>query len=225
MLWTAFLFGLLGSFHCIGMCGPIALALPSKDPVHLLTYNLGRTATYALLGAIMGSVGYLIPFADIQQGLSIFAGVIILSYVVILLLRRRVVFDRYLGGISSALMRKTKGLFSSRNIFSNSLIGIINGFLPCGLVYMGLVGALASGSISGGAGYMALFGLGTIPVMLAISISGRYIGARFRLVINKMIPSFLLVIALLFILRGLNLGIPYVSPKLTDSVVSTTECK
>ena len=81
MFWSAFVIGLLGSFHCVGMCGPIALALPSKDPAHILSYNFGRSLTYAGLGALMGSVGYLLPFEDIQQWLSITAGVLVLTYV------------------------------------------------------------------------------------------------------------------------------------------------
>jgi len=224
MLWSAFLLGLLGSFHCVGMCGPIALALPSKDPLNIIIYNLGRTATYVLLGAIMGSLGELLDFASWQQWLSITAGILIIVYVGILVGRKRLFFDRYFSKVSGRLLRWTRPLFDKGSSLSNLSIGLANGFLPCGLVYMGLVGALATGSIADGSGYMLLFGLGTIPVMLTISMTGSFMSARFRSSINRAIPAFLVIIAILFILRGMNLGIPYVSPKLTESVVSTTEC-
>ena len=110
----------------------------------------------------------------------------------LLLLGRRVFFDRYFSKLSGRLMKMTRGLFSSKNPLSNSMIGLANGFLPCGLVYMGLVGALATGDLSSGALYMFLFGLGTIPIMLGLSMTGKYISTNFRVLINKLIPIFLI---------------------------------
>jgi sulfite exporter TauE/SafE len=104
-------------------------------------------------------------------------------------------------------------------------IGFLNGFLPCGLVYMALFGAIAMGSAWQGSLYMVLFGLGTVPLMTtAIYFSG-ILKSSAKQRIQKLIPVFVIIIGMLFILRGLGLGIPYVSPKPVTEVVSTKmEC-
>jgi len=105
-------------------------------------------------------------------------------------------------------------LFGLRTYYSVFLIGLLNGLLPCGLVYIALAGAIVSSGPYEGALYMFLFGLGTIPVLLSATLAGNVIGTRFRNMVKKSVPYFILLIAVLFILRGLNLGIPYISPKM-----------
>jgi sulfite exporter TauE/SafE len=107
------------------------------------------------------------------------------------------------------------------------LIGILNGFLPCGLVYVALAGAIASGDAISGAAVMILFGLGTIPAMFAASVFGKFINIGIRTKLRKAVPALAILLAAVFILRGLNLGIPYLSPRLNapTNVSSEMECR
>jgi uncharacterized protein len=221
-LFAALTIGLAGSLHCVGMCGPLALALPrgaggSRRVLGgRLLYNAGRTVTYAALGVLFGLAGKTLLLAGLQRGLTILAGVAILAGIVL----------RYIPGLwrfasvaSGRLMTALHGTLASllrtgsgQSLF---LVGLLNGLLPCGLVYAALAGAAATGSAAGGAAFMALFGLGTTPMMLAISLAGPRLHAVFRGRFQPVIPVALGVLGVLFILRGLSLGIPYVSPKLT----------
>ena len=96
-------------------------------------------------------------------------------------------------------------------------LGIINGFLPCGLVYVAVAGAVATGTVGGGALYMGLFGLGTIPALLALAYSWSLIKKSMGWNLQKAVPVFITIIGILFVLRGLDLGIPYISPKLKSN--------
>jgi sulfite exporter TauE/SafE len=221
MIWSAFMIGLVGSFHCIGMCGPIALALPiqSDQPFKLfasrILYNVGRALTYAVIGVIFGLIGQSLSLAGFQQSVSVIAGVLIL---VMVLLPSKYSQKLYLlkpaYGFTNFLKRKFGLLLKQKSVASTFLIGLLNGFLPCGLVYVAVAGAIAMGSPLEGASYMFLFGLGTLPVMLTVSLAGNFIGLNVRKKINRVIPAFMIVLAFLFILRGMNLGIPYISPQL-----------
>jgi len=227
MLWSAFLIGLFGSFHCIGMCGPIALALPiQKDNKFALIsgrilYNVGRAITYAFIGLFFGLVGQSLSLAGLQQSVSIVAGVLILLMV---LLPSKVSQKLYLlkpaYGFTNFLKQKFGTLLKQKSVLSTFFIGLLNGFLPCGLVYIAVAGAIATGSYLDGATYMFVFGLGTLPIMLAVSLAGNFIGLNVRKRINKMIPAFMILLAFLFILRGMNLGIPYVSPKIQQTEIN-----
>jgi hypothetical protein len=227
MLWSAFLIGLFGSFHCIGMCGPIALALPiqQKSRIELIIgrvlYNVGRAVTYAAIGLVFGLVGQSLSLAGLQQSISIIAGVLILLMV---LLPARYSQKIYLlkpaYGFTNFLKRKFGQLLKRKSVISTFLIGLLNGFLPCGLVYIAVAGAVASGGYLEGAAYMFVFGIGTLPIMLAVSLAGNFISLNVRKRINKLIPAFMIVLAFLFILRGMNLGIPYISPQLQQTEIS-----
>lgn len=211
--------GLGGSLHCIGMCGPIVLALPGyKNNIQKLLlgrilYNFGRLITYAIMGGILGIIGYGIALAGFQQWFSIFLGVFVLLFLFFpklsLLLNATHPINRFNLRIKSFFGQ----LLRKKSMLSQFLIGMANGLLPCGLVYMALAGAIVSGTFAQGALYMALFGLGTFPLMLAVSFSGNFIGIHLKKRLYKFMPVFIVAIALVFILRGLNLGIPYLSPK------------
>lgn len=230
-LGAAFLLGLLGSAHCVGMCGPIALALsggPDSRPRFLYSrslYNAGRVVTYAALGVPFGLFGHALRLAGWQQGLSIAAGVALLIGAVF-----------YLRGApgwwhpSGTLATWTVGmkqlwgrLITRRSAGALFGLGLLNGLLPCGLVYAALTGAAATGSAAGGALFMLLFGLGTFPMMLAISVFGHAIGPALRQRLQRLIPAGLALVAGLLILRGLGLGIPYVSPAF-DKADGTPSC-
>jgi len=219
MLWTALLLGLAGSFHCIGMCGPIAFVLPvnrsSKFSLIVQTslYHLGRLISYSLIGVLFGFIGKGLYLAGFQQRLSILMGVVMILMVIIpASIFNKYNFSKPLYGFIGKVKTKL-GLYlnktSNKALFS---IGFFNGFLPCGLVYMALVGAISTGNVIDGAFYMFLFGIGTIPLMTAAILLGNFVNLSLRRKIQKAIPVFVVVIGLLFILRGLGLGIPYISP-------------
>jgi len=219
MLVTAFLLGLLGSFHCLGMCGPIAFVLPLNRQNKLiaflqtLIYHSGRLFTYTLIGLIFGFFGKGLIIAGLQQYLSIIIGVVMILIVVLPLsfLNKFHLIKPIYGAISK--VKKSLGLYLKKSTFKAFLsMGILNGFLPCGLIYMALFGAIATGSSMYGALYMLLFGLGTIPMMTAALFFGNFLKVSIRTKIQKAIPIFVALIGLLFILRGLGLGIKYISP-------------
>lgn len=223
-LWTAFVIGLLGSFHCIGMCGPIVLALPPGEQGNIffvsgrLLYNVGRVFTYALLGAVFGLLGSGISVAGLQQWASISLGVVILLVVLLPSKYKQVFIDTLQFSLLTSRLKNYFGkLFKKSSQGSLLLIGIVNGFLPCGFVYIGIAGAIATGSFINGILYMALFGAGTIPIMFSVSIAGNFISLKLRKKISRLIPVLALILAIIFILRGLNLGVPYLSPKLMKS--------
>jgi len=210
--------GFLGSIHCIGMCGPIVLALPGNGIQYKLFYNIGRTITYVLLGLAVGLVGQGVAFAGLQQLLSVAVGVFMLIIVIFTKYKH---FDLPINGVLNRIYTGVKirlgPLFKSKSFFAPLFIGILNGLLPCGLVYAALFTALSMGSLVGGANYMLFFGLGTIPMMLGLGLFSGFITPSFRSKLNKAVPYFLALVAILLILRGLNLGIPYVSPQIDGS--------
>jgi uncharacterized protein len=223
MLWAGFLFGLLGSFHCVGMCGAIALALPGAagaSPLRYVAgrvlYNLGRVSTYATLGAGAGLLGQSLRLAGVQQSLSIASGVLILLLVAVpgrysARLAGALGFGRPLAWVKATLGR----LFQQPSLPALYATGVLNGLLPCGLVYLALAGALSAPGVAGAAAYMALFGLGTLPLMLGLSLSGRLVPLVWRGRMRQVVPYAASGLAVLFIVRGLGLGIPYLSPQLS----------
>ena len=214
---VAFALGLVGSLHCAAMCGPLLLALPvppggaSRFVAGRLVYQLGRMTTYCLLGAGAGLLGRTILIAGFQRWLSIALGLAIL---VGWLFSKRAALSapvvRLVGWLKSAMSAQLR----QRGFRSLALLGMLNGLLPCGLVYVALAGALARGGLLASVVGMALFGLGTVPMMLGIGLSGRMFSLAFRLKLRRAIPVGVCLVAGLLILRGLALGIPYVSPAL-----------
>lgn len=212
--------GLLGSFHCIGMCGPIALALPvhqystAKKYIAILLYNLGRVLTYSVLGLLFGLLGQSFFLGGFQQALSISIGILLLFSVVI---SKTQWFDKPSLGFIYSFINQLKielsRLFNKTELQYLFLIGVLNGLLPCGLVYLGIAGAAATGNYIKGAEFMMYFGIGTIPVMYAVAFLGQFITIKYRNIIKQSMPYVVSFMAILLIVRGLNLGIPYLSPQ------------
>jgi len=216
---TALTIGLVGSLHCIGMCGPIAVALPLGNKgwgyrvFGGVTYNVGRIISYAVLGAIFGLLGQGIEMAGLQKWASIFIGAImVLSVLFPALFKGKIKFEQVFFGYAGKMIGKFRKLFAISSIPSLFSIGILNGFLPCGLVYVAIAGAINTNSFYDGILFMILFGLGTLPVMLAIPLLGNMIGQKVRKKFSGLLNIFIVIIGVLFILRGLSLGIPYLSP-------------
>ncbi len=209
--------GLVGSLHCAGMCGPLALALPvvgrtrSSFFLSRLVYNLGRLLTYASLGLVFGLLGAGFALAGLQRWLSLAAGFAIL---IGLFASAR----RSLGTPALKMVVRVKSglasLLHRRSFTALFALGLLNGLLPCGLVYVACAGATATGSLLNATEYMLSFGLGTLPMMLGLGLVGNRLQSAFRFQTRGLITASLLLVALLLILRGLALGIPYVSPDL-----------
>ncbi len=218
-LYTALSLGLLSGFHCVGMCGPIAfsLGLDSSNKFKFYTqnllYQLGRITTYALLGGILGIVGKSFDIAGYQKYISIFAGVLLI--LMVLLPGKTTEIGGNFKPINK-FMIKVKiflGKFlQKKDNTSRYMTGILNGFLPCGAVYLALTSSIAAGGIIQGMSFMAIFGLGTLPFMFMTVLAGKFIGVKIRTRILKVFPYFIVILGILFILRGLGLGIQMISP-------------
>lgn len=226
---SGFLVGLLGSFHCIGMCGPIALALPIHQQntvqkiLSLLTYNLGRIITYSFLGLIFGLIGKTLFIGKYQQVFSIVIGSIILLILLIPFIGKKLNQGTILSKYHRMIQQQLSSLFKKeKNILNLFIIGIFNGLLPCGLVYMAIAGSLSTGNINHAILFMLSFGLGTVPIMFSVAFFGNYISQSIRKKINKAVPFVIGCMAVLLIVRGMNLGIPYISPKFEQTVNGTT---
>ena len=217
MYWSALAFGLLGSFHCVGMCGPIVLAVPGKSLLSKLSYNIGRTVTYTIMGVMIGIVGEGFSLVGWQQMLSVIVGVAMLF---IVLFTKYKHFDLPMNGVLEKMWIYSKSrltpLFKSQSPTAPFFIGLINGLLPCGMVYAALFAAISMGGIVESALYMALFGLGTAPLLIVVSVFGNLVSPALRIKLNKTVPYFLGLVAIILILRGLNLGIPLISPKMDN---------
>ncbi|MEO6304353.1 MAG: sulfite exporter TauE/SafE family protein [Bacteroidia bacterium] len=228
-LIAAISLGFLGSFHCIGMCGPIAMALPvhtlplRKKFFSIFFYNLGRIVTYTLLGALFGLIGQSFFLFGFQQKLSVTLGVMILLG---LIFSQRSInkhlFTHKIYTLLNKLKSKISMQFQKKTIRSFFTIGFLNGLLPCGLVYLGIAGAVSTGSVFKGAIFMMVFGMGTLPFMFAISHTSHLITANTRTKIRKAMPVMIGLMAILLVLRGLNLNIKYISPALTEEKAVNT---
>lgn len=230
--WTAIVMGLVANLHCLGMCGPIALAVPIKNNSTFarwksaLSYNLGRITVYALLGTVLGLLGEGIELIGMQQIASIAFGLMILIIGLVPVVSNRLFkLNGTLFSSISALKKTFASLLKHKSYPAIVGIGALNGLLPCGMVYLALVGAVATGSVVQGALFMTLFGLGTLPVMLALPLVGSLLSPRIRSKFRTILPVVTLCFGLLLIARGSNLGIPYFSPqKSTEVVGSTLQC-
>ena len=232
MLLSALILGLMGSLHCVGMCGPIAFMLPVdrtnnyKKFGQIFIYHFGRLLAYGIIGLVFGLLGKGLSIFGIQQKLSIAIGIIMILIVLI----PYQTFNKYnlskpiykvISKVKNQLGKELKN--KSPDTFLT--IGFLNGFLPCGLVYMALFGSIAMGDALQGSLYMMLFGVGTLPLMTAAIYFSNLLKGGIRQKVQKAIPVFVIIIGALFILRGLGLGIPYVSPApVTQLVSSAIEC-
>ncbi|MCU7551932.1 sulfite exporter TauE/SafE family protein [Chitinophagaceae bacterium LB-8] len=228
---TAFLMGTVGSLHCIGMCGPLALALPlghRSEGGRLIggvIYNFGRITTYSIFGLILGIAGEHLFSNKVQSILSITLGILILIYLFIPVKKKASSAIITWANEPFIKLRMAMGkLFKSTKSTSLFSIGLLNGLLPCGLVYLAITSSLLTGTALKGSLFMMFFGLGTFPAMLATVFFGSYFNQQFRLKLRNAVPVFLFIMATLLVLRGLNLGIPFISPALPDNPQDAVLC-
>lgn len=226
-----FLLGLLGSMHCIGMCGPLALSLPVSGNnaftrfFSLFSYQLGRVFTYSILGLLLGLAGRQLHLAGLQQAFSIVVGVLVLLGIILYFGRNQKVqlpfLNNFYKKIQQYIVALLKGPKTSSTFF---LLGVANGLLPCGMVYIAVAGAVSSSSLAGSTVFMASFGAGTIPAMMLMSYFGLLIKPNIRRNLQQLVPVTMALMGVLLVLRGLNLGIPYISPMLPGAHAEAINC-
>ena len=219
MLFTALIFGLISSLHCIGMCGPIAMMLPvdhhnpAKKAVQILLYHAGRISSYGMLGLLFGLFGRGLYLAGWQQRLSVVAGVLMI--VIAIVPEKQLVrynFSKPVYRLIAKVKTRLGQQFKRKTPDALFAIGLFNGLLPCGLVYAALFGAIAMQSVTQGVLYMVLYGLGTVPLMSGVVYMSHFLGFPFRNQLQKVVPLVTVTLGLLFVLRGMGLDIAYVSP-------------
>lgn len=226
MIWlTAIAMGLAGSLHCLGMCAPLQLALPYNNPgvwpLKFLAYQSGRILTYGILGAFIGTIGQTIVSVGFQQALSVFSGLLIL--VIVLYGKKLYTFNTkgIFGSLYNSLKIKMANLLSGKlNTVKLFSLGTLNGLLPCGMVYLAIAASFSTGSVQGAFMYMLLFGLGTWPALFVVHVL-KHRMPPFAYT-NQFIGTISVLVAFILILRGLNLGIPYLSPDFSVGFAKNT---
>lgn len=228
MLFSGLILGLFGSLHCVGMCGPIAFMLPvnrRNKRIQLLqvaSYHIGRLIAYATLGMLFGLLGKSFYFFGFQQQLSIIVGVLMILSILIPRTFKRFSIAKPILTLTQRVQSRLGQELKKKRNNTFLTIGFLNGFLPCGLVYMAVFGALTTTTVFEGVLYMVLFGLGTVPLMTAVVYTANFTSKINRRKIQKLIPAVVVFIGVLFMLRGMGLGIPYISPKPIEDVVNAT---
>lgn len=226
----AFLMGLFGSLHCAVMCGPIMLGMPfqkqniSGAAVQLLLYQFGRILIYSLLGMLVGILGGTITVFSNQQTLSTIIGILLIIFTSLQFVPKYV---KRFSALQNHLLRPISKLMGY--VFQLPLwgffAGALNGIIPCGMVYLALATALNTGNFTDGGIFMFLFGIGTTPLLLMVSLGGIFIKKYIAFNTQKLIPWFMLAMGLLLIIRSANLGIPYISPAPTGFYGKAIDCK
>mgnify|MGYP001627563070 CR=1 FL=1 len=227
LLISSLLLGLASSLHCVGMCGPLIMSVPvqhlpeGKKTTGILLYQLGRISTYVILGVIAGLLGWRIYAAGFQQLFSIILGGILLLMLFGSIFLNKLHGNNWLNKSVTQLMFWAIKQQSPTGMF---LMGAANGLLPCGMVYIALTGAMASGSIAGAALFMFSFGIGTLPALLGLAFWGVKLSWQTRRNMQKAVPFVIAATGILLIIRGLNLNIPYLSPFLSERSTDTISC-
>lgn len=230
MISLAFFIGLLSSVHCVGMCGPLMFTVLGKannfwsTSGRQLLYQFGRITSYSLLGLVLGFLGAGGMRNGWQQQLSVFTGTLLLFFGCYHLLGRQIpAIARRQQWLMTPVLEKMA--YWLQRPGGHFMVGCLNGLLPCGMVYLALASALNTGAALRGGIFMLFFGLGTLPLMLGAAMLGSSIKGRIKVKFTKWMPALMILFGLWFILRGANLGIPYLSPIPHASIMNDALCK
>lgn len=211
---TALLLGVAGSLHCVGMCGPLMLAmpLPSNSRMqafgHALGYQAGRISTYVALGLLFGLLGKGLSVAGFQQWLSVFAGILLLIAAFFSLQWESTLWNIPGADKAVGFLRRNIGrLLRERPTGATLGLGMLNGLLPCGLVYAAAAGAVAAADVWQGAGFMFFFGLGTLPLPLLLMLGAGKLSLDWRRRLRFMQPFLMFAAGVLLLYRGFNLDL------------------
>ena len=209
--------GFIGSLHCIGMCGPIAMMLPAetskrwKFVIGRVLYNSGRILTYAIFGLLVGFIGESTTYFVSQKTLSIFLGALILIGVFLpKTWKNKLSLNNYVFGYTNLVKGSLSKLFKKHSLTTQFSFGVLNGFLPCGLVYAALSGAFLTEALTDGMIFMVLFGVGTLPMMLGVSLGATWLRKTFGAKLPKLIPITYSFIGFWLIFRGLIISFPHI---------------
>ena len=235
MIWpvliAGFTLGAAGSLHCVGMCGPLSLALPvhhlSKADkfISLLLYQFGRIITYSVIGLLFGLAGRRIYISGYQQWFSITMGILVLSLALLYFVSKKTIHLKFLNRFYSGVQQQISRLLrSARGPAGFLLMGLANGLLPCGMVYIALAATLSFTEVIQSVSFMAMFGAGTLPAMMLVGYAGKLVKPEWRIYLRQLVPVFITFMGVLLILRGLNLGIPFISPELPQSAGEALVC-
>ncbi|HVZ26598.1 MAG TPA: sulfite exporter TauE/SafE family protein [Sediminibacterium sp.] len=229
-LIAGLLLGLVSSMHCVGMCGPLALALPVKRLsagrkwMGIGWYHAGRILSYSALGMVFGFIGRRFVLSGFQQRLSILLGAGLLLYFLLAIFGRKSANAPGMPWLTERVQQFMVYAMRRQSLQAMFLLGLANGLLPCGMVYFAITGALAAGNVAAGTGFMLAFGLGTFPAMFALALFGNLMGMRARQFFRVLSPYAVGILGILLIIRGLNLNIPYLSPLLPAGSENPISC-
>lgn len=212
----ALLMGFTGSLHCAGMCGPIVWIMPfqafkgAKKVAALVLYHGGRISVYALMAILLHSFKNLFD-PKVQQYISILLGASLLLVGMLTFLPHH--YTRLKLPWAEVVKQQLGNVIGRPGLGILLLTGILNGLLPCGLVYMALSASLVATTPLQSAAMMYVFGMGTLPMLISITLLKTKLSFLRRVHIRKMVPVIVFAFGCIFIIRGMNLGIPYLSPK------------
>ncbi len=219
LIIPAITLGLLSSFHCLGMCGPIAFVLPvgrrskASKILGISVYNIGRIITYSILGLLIGFFGEGLRFIGVSQIISIVLGVLLIVYVLFAKKLFKInIYNKHAYQFNAFVKAKLGVFLKKKSNTSLLVLGFLNGLIPCGVVFIALQGALIQNSLVNSMMFMLMFGLGTVPMLFGVTYLSNTFSRITKVKINKVMPYLTVVIALLLIVRGANLDIPYISP-------------
>jgi hypothetical protein len=192
----------------VGMCGPIALMLPYSNKHQILketlTYNAGRVAMYSLQGLLFGFLSRGLALIGFQQSLSVFFGLVLIGFAVFSFNAENKIanfsFFKYLNqkvraGFSKILKQKN-GFF---------LLGMLNGLLPCGIVYWAIAASMLTFDAFGGALYMLIFGIGTMPLMIGTVVAGNYFKKSTIRKLYRFVPVYQFALGVFLIWRAYSI--------------------
>jgi sulfite exporter TauE/SafE len=228
---SGFTLGAAGSLHCVGMCGPLSLALPvhhfskTQKFFSLLLYQFGRIITYSIIGLLFGLAGRRIYISGYQQWFSIGMGILVLGIAILYFIGWKTIHLKILNRFYFFVQQQISRLLkSATGPISFFMMGMANGLLPCGMVYVALAATLSFTNVLQSVSFMAMFGAGTLPAMMLVGYAGQMIKPAWRIYLRKMVPIFILIMGIVLILRGMNLGIPFISPELPQTNGTAVIC-
>lgn len=217
---AGFVLGILGSVHCVGMCGPLIIAIPfqaieskAKKAIAYLLYGGGKTLAYMMLGLLVGMIGSKAQQLHAQRYVSIVAGVLLLLSVLLpMIFKNKSWSPKFISTFTAWVNKNIAKQFQNQRLYSFGIIGFFNGLLPCGLVYVAIASSASAISLAGSISFMLFFGIATMLSLSVFSIAFQGLSMNVRNQLRKVFPYIIIITALLLIMRGLQLGIPYLSP-------------
>ncbi len=215
----ALVIGLVGSLHCVGMCGPLMLTLtgPNQSKSTFLIYHAGRISSYVFLGLMLGIIGQSFEFIQIQKAMTVSIGMVLMA--IYLFPKTRNSVERYY--YQSWAYGKVK-LILAKNLSSKKrwfISGVANGFLPCGLTYVAAAAALVLGSLWSSMAFMILFGLGTLPALASVSFGSTLLSVRFKKIIPSAVPVLGVLSGTILLFRGLIMTFPNLNQLVQENVI------